>query len=103
MKNQNQDMIVTGILWTISIDLDSNVIWDKRLGNTIEDEFFCGDVAPDGSIILAGYSLAYYPNFDVTDTNVGFFEDYWVVKLDSLGNKIWDENMAVLQQILQVL
>ncbi|MBK8846870.1 MAG: hypothetical protein IPO27_10140 [Bacteroidetes bacterium] len=77
--------------WLIEVDLDSNVIWDKRYGSVYKERVYTGAITNNGNIIIAGESEAFSPNLDVTDTNVGFFEDIWLLKLDSLGNKLWDQ------------
>ncbi|MBK8846891.1 MAG: hypothetical protein IPO27_10245 [Bacteroidetes bacterium] len=77
--------------WTIELNLDSNVIWDKRYGSIGKDQIYTGAISNNGNIILAGEAEIFTPNLDVTDTNVGFLEDIWLLKLDSLGTKLWDQ------------
>nr|MBK9649828.1 hypothetical protein [Bacteroidota bacterium] len=81
--NQNPDA------WLVKLNKDSNIILDKRLGTVYDDFFSCGDVAPDGSIIAAGYTESSYPNHDITDSTNGW-DDIMVFKLDSNGNKVWN-------------
>ncbi|MBK8845542.1 MAG: hypothetical protein IPO27_02860 [Bacteroidetes bacterium] len=46
---------------------------------------------PDNKLLIGGYSNGYIPGGDVTDTFVGFI-DIWIVKMDTNGTKIWDNN-----------
>jgi gliding motility-associated-like protein len=73
--------------WIIKIDGSGKLIWQKCLGGSDYD-FATGIVAtPDGGCISAGTTNS--ANGDVT----GFHGagDYWVVKLDKLGNLQWQK------------
>lgn len=75
--------------WVVKLDLSGNKTWDKLLGGSGNDEAYSILQTDDGGYIVAGYSLSSGTG-DVTDTSNGG-EDYWVVKLDTSGNKIWDK------------
>jgi hypothetical protein len=89
-------------LWIVKIDSAGTIIWQKSYGGTNYD--FANDIkqTTDGGFILCGASTS--SNFDVT-LNQGSY-DFWVIKLNSTGNLIWqktfggsqhDEAYSVLQ------
>ncbi|MFN8165675.1 MAG: T9SS type A sorting domain-containing protein [Bacteroidia bacterium] len=73
--------------WVVRMDDSGNILWSKALGNLLED--YLGGIVEldDGTIVLSG-SLSDYSG-DVTCYNPGI--GIWVVKLDTLGNIIWDQ------------
>lgn len=64
--------------------------WQKTLGGTDGD--FAKTIQPtaDGGYIVAGYSSS--NDGDVSGNHGGF--DYWIVKLDAAGNKIWQKSLG---------
>ncbi|MBK8845534.1 MAG: T9SS type A sorting domain-containing protein [Bacteroidetes bacterium] len=77
--------------WTVELTTDSELVWNRRLGTNCLDNFYVIAEAPDSSILLGGYADCLNPGHDLTDTNVGFFDDIWFVKCDKNGKKIWDQ------------
>lgn len=75
--------------WIVKIDASGNKLWDKLYGGTGNDIPYAIKNTPDGGYILAGESNS-SASFDVTGTNNGGI-DYWILKLDSFGNKQWDK------------
>ncbi|MEH6406019.1 MAG: T9SS type A sorting domain-containing protein, partial [Leeuwenhoekiella sp.] len=94
--------------WIVKIDFNGNKIWDKTFGgdsysNNSFSNLVNTIVVPDG-FILAGSSSS-KKNNDKTENSFGGF-DYWIVKIDFNGNKIWDKTIGgnendVLSQITQ--
>jgi hypothetical protein len=78
--------------WLVKIDSNGNKLWDKRYGGFGEDGMFSMDLTNDGGFILAGYSLSGIGG-DKTQNNWGG-PDYWLVKVDSIGNKEWDRRFG---------
>lgn len=75
--------------WVVKVDSLGNKQWDRRYGGTDYD-FLRGTVStPDGGFILAGHSRSSIGG-DRTQVRKTADYDYWVIKIDSLGNKIWD-------------
>ena len=68
-------------------------MWDKRFGGTDGDQLNYFQQTRDGGFILGG-STSSGIGGDKTQANwdVGFGWDYWIVKIDSLGNKEWDKD-----------
>ena len=73
--------------WVVKLDSTGAIDWQKSLGGNDWDYAWFIQQTTDGGYIVAGY--AYSNNGDVT-SNHGF-DDYWVVKLDSLGAIDWQE------------
>jgi len=78
--------------WVVKIDTLGNIIWEKSYGskqlNTSYNEGFISvQNTPDGGCILAGRVSA---NWSIVSGHHGGY-DFWVVKLDSLGNFQWQQ------------
>jgi len=66
--------------------------WDKRFGGTSFDWLQAIEKTADGGCILGGYSWSDSSGDKTQDTKGG--NDYWIVKIDSLGNKQWDKDFG---------
>jgi len=64
--------------------------WQKSLGGSNEDEANSIQQTSDSGFIVAGYSISI--DGDVSG-NHGL-PDYWIVKLDSIGNIQWQESLG---------
>jgi hypothetical protein len=75
--------------WVVKIDADGNQLWDKRYGGQGSD--LLTEIAPtsDGGYLLAGRSDS-KEGGDKSEACRGEF-DYWIVKIDADGNKLWDK------------
>jgi len=76
-------------VWIVKLDSAGDKIWDKRFGGSGADLFSHIIHTDDNGYIIAGSSMS-PQGYDVSDTSRGGF-DYWLLKLDSLGNKQWDK------------
>ncbi len=79
-------------IWLIRLDSSLNIVWDKTLGGSGGQNATGIIELPDKSLMIAG-SVKSTPDFDVTQpcyNSTCFSYDYWLVKLDNLGNKLWD-------------
>jgi len=79
--------------WIIKIDSIGNKVWDKRYGGTEVESLDFGIGGKDGSFTLIGSSNSPVSG-DIANINwTGSINDggLWMIKLDSLGNKIWDK------------
>ena len=81
-----------GDYWIVKIDSHGIMQWDKTFGGTGSDDLTVLKRTSDGGYILGGNSTSgiggnkTQANWDTT----GLKSDYWIVKVDSLGNKQWD-------------
>ena len=75
--------------WIVRIDANGNKLWDKRFGGGGWDGFYRMSPAVDGGYLLAGSSQS-NASGDKSENKKGR-SDYWVVRIDSNGNKLWDK------------
>jgi len=75
--------------WIIKIDQMGNKLWDKRFGGTLFELFESVEETSDGGFLVAGSSFSPISGDKTVDNWGGW--DYWVVKTDSLGSKLWDK------------
>ncbi len=78
--------------WVIKIDADGTKVWDKTLGGT-EDEWLSA-LAPaeDGGFLVTGSSESNATG-NKSENSLGYF-DFWAVRIDENGNKIWDRTIG---------
>ncbi len=94
--DNNPNIFVKGDYWIIKTDSIGNKQWDKRFGGNSRDEFKSMQITPDKGFVLGGYSLSLMGG-DKSENNCSTYYtygDYWVVKTDSMGNKIWDKSLG---------
>ncbi len=80
--------------WIVRIDSVGNKLWDKRYGGTGIEYLFALEYCEDKGFIMGGFSSSGISG-DKTQANHdpgGFYYDYWIIKVDSLGNKQWDKS-----------
>jgi len=78
--------------WIVKTDSLGNKIWDKNFGGIYQDFLYSVQQTSDGGYILGGSSNSGNTG-DKTQAGWGD-HDYWIVKTDSLGNKIWDKDFG---------
>jgi hypothetical protein len=78
--------------WILKIDADGNKIWDKTIGSAGNDSLTEITAAPDGAIVIAGISDS-NASGDKSENSKGG-SDYWILKIDADGNKIWDKTIG---------
>ena len=78
--------------WLLRIDLQGNKVWDKTFGGDGHDRCTTLLASEDGGFLLSGYSDS---NQTGSKDSQGYGDyDYWVVKVDSFGNKVWDKTFG---------
>ena len=78
--------------WVIKIDSAGNKVWDASFGGSYDEELESLLQTGDGGYILAGWSASSISGNKSSQVNGG--EDYWIVKIDSMGNKQWDSDFG---------
>ena len=63
--------------------------WDKTFGGALNEEATSIQQTTDGGYIVSGLSVSNISG-DVTEISRGG-SDYWLLKLDGSGNKVWDK------------
>ncbi len=78
--------------WIVKINSLGTKQWDKDFGGTSQDLLYSLQQTSDGGYILGGKSFSGMSG-DKTQPKWGL-NDYWIVKIDSLGNKQWDKDFG---------
>jgi hypothetical protein len=73
-------------IWVVKIDAAGNIVWQKCLGGSDDENAYSVAECLDGGYILAGYTFS--DDGDISEYHGG--EDAWVVKLDHNGNLEWE-------------
>jgi hypothetical protein len=77
--------------WVVKLDISGNVLWQKCLGGSEDDEAYSIQQTIDEGYVVAGFSASY--NGDITAPKPGG-SDYWIVKLDYVGNIVWEKSLG---------
>lgn len=81
-----------GDYWIIKVDSVGGKQWDRRFGGNSDENLWALQPTNDGGYIFGGYSNSGISG-DKTEENwdpTYFYDDGWLVKVDSFGNKQWD-------------
>lgn len=71
-------------VWVVKMDEDGNVVWEKTFGSDGDDVANCViETSDHGYAIVGG-----------TEANADFRTDFWLLKLDENGNKVWDQTFG---------
>lgn len=82
--------------WTVKVDSLGIKQWDKRYGGLNSEMLISIQQTIDGGYILGGQTNSDSTG-DVTEHSRGSF-DYWIVKVDSSGNKQWDKRFGGISE-----
>jgi hypothetical protein len=78
--------------WVIKIDGNGNKLWENSFGGSDTDSLQSLEPTSDGGYILGGVS---HSPVSGNKTSVSFGRgDYWVVKIDADGNKVWEQSFG---------
>lgn len=75
--------------WLFKLDAQGNKLWEKRYGGNGDDRLLKVLPAAHGGYLLCGWSNSTISG-DMTAPLKGA-QNYWVVRVDALGNKRWDK------------
>jgi hypothetical protein len=83
--------------WILRLDADGNQLWDRSFGGSTNDYLNAAAPTREGGLILAGNSFSPAGGsknapFIGGDPSHGGGGDFWVVLVDTNGNKIWDKS-----------
>ncbi|MBL0050532.1 MAG: hypothetical protein IPP29_02910 [Bacteroidetes bacterium] len=78
--------------WILKIDSLGNIVWQNSIGGSSADYLSSISLSIDGGFLLGGYSASSISG-DKTEGCNGFW-DYWVVKIDSVGNIVWENTIG---------
>jgi hypothetical protein len=88
-RSQDKDVSVNNggaDLWILKISSDGNLIWEKTFGGSSFDVARSISKTQDNGFMIAGNSRSSDADF----TNQGQ-SDAWILKVDNLGNKVWQK------------
>ena len=74
--------------WVVKLDVSGTIQWEKSLGGSQSDLAYAILQTSDLSYVVVGQSSS--SDGDVTGNNGG--KDYWLTKLDTSGNLLWQKN-----------
>ncbi len=90
--NKSGNFVGVTDYWLVKTKADGTKLWDKTFGGTAGDYLMWVQQTKDKGFILGGYSNS-NQGYDKTQNSKGGY-DYWLVKLDSSGNKKWDKTIG---------
>lgn len=79
-----------GEFWCHKLDASGNVQWRRYFGGANNDRSYDVVQANDGGYVVTGFSES--NDFDITNNHGSY--DYWVIKLDSEGNLLWEKSFG---------
>ena len=82
--------------WIMKLDATGNIIWQNTIGGASLDDVRAARITPDNGAILAMHSQSNISGDKTENTTSGATTDadYWLVKVDSLGNVEWDNTIG---------
>ncbi|QNF32135.1 T9SS type A sorting domain-containing protein [Adhaeribacter swui] len=78
--------------WILKISATGTRMWDRSFGGTLNDALSDLAFTADGGFLLGGSSASGVSG-DKTQPSWGGY-DYWLVRIDGLGNKLWDKRFG---------
>ncbi len=78
--------------WIIKTNSIGEIEWQNSIGGSITENLRSIELTPDGGYIASGMSISNISG-DKSENCRGS-NDYWMVKLDSLGNVEWDKTIG---------
>ena len=78
--------------WIVKTDAEGNIQWQNTIGGSGEERLTSISQTVDGGYILGGTSDSNVSG-DKTENSNGSF-DYWIVKIDSIGNIQWQNTIG---------
>ena len=79
--------------WVVKLNSTGVIQWQKSLGGSNYEEAHSIQQTSDGGYIVAGFSFSY--DYEVTGHHsFSGSDDYWIVKLDAIGNIQWEKSFG---------
>lgn len=93
--NSRSNNILHGIgeFWCHKLNSNGELEWRKYFGGTSNDRAYDAVQANDGGFVITGFSES--NDFDISNS-IGSY-DYWVIKIDGLGNLLWEKSLGGLE------
>ena len=78
--------------WIVKTDSNGTKLWDKTYGGSGQDEPKSMVLTDDGGLLIGGTSNSDASGDKSEDSRGG--KDFWIVKTDSNGTKLWDKTIG---------
>lgn len=78
--------------WVLKLDVSGNIVWQNTIGGSSYESLSWISNTSDGGFICGGSSQSNISGDKTEDCKGGL--DYWIVKIDSLGQVIWDKTIG---------
>src|SRR3954452_23373146 len=79
--------------WVVKLDPNGKTLWNRTFGGSKNDFAAAVISTSDGGYLLGGSSISDLSG-SKNNKSYGFSYDYWVLKLDANGNKVWDRTLG---------
>lgn len=89
--NKTSPLLGGNDFWLVKLTSSGDLIWQKSIG-TDNGDSFSNILEKDGFIYLIGSSFGDTSAYK-TEFSKGA-SDYWIIKLDSAGNRVWDKTIG---------
>ncbi|HLO43631.1 MAG TPA: hypothetical protein VK175_04805 [Leadbetterella sp.] len=81
--------------WAVWIDANGNILRQKTYGGDQDETARKAILLPDGHILLTGHSFSGISgNKSQASRGGAGTSDFWVLKIDNLGNIVWDKTLG---------
>jgi len=87
--DKTEDNLGLNDYWLIQLDKTGNLVWQKTIGGTQDDNLFALTATKDGGFIVGGNSNSETSTTKTKGSAKG--SDFWVVKFDIEANMLWQE------------
>ncbi len=91
--DKTEALIGASDYWVIKLNASGGIQWQNTIGGTSSESLRRILLAPDGGYILAGYSSSDISG-DKTENAWGTGSDYWVVKINTSGSIVWQNDIG---------
>jgi hypothetical protein len=78
--------------WIVKLNSIGQKVWDKTIGGSLGEQANSIITTSDGGFVVTGYSSSNITG-DKSEASRGL-SDYWIVKLNSTGQKVWDKTIG---------
>jgi hypothetical protein len=78
--------------WVVKLNSSGSIEWQNTIGGAADDKSYAIHQTPDGGYIVGGISISDLSGDKTENGNGG--EDYWVLKLNDIGNIEWQNTIG---------
>lgn len=86
--NDLGEIVIVGEEWVLKTDANGNSIWDHTF---VKTEHLNREVYPKPSCVLNATDGGVYIAGNFYNFRIAAKSDYWIVKIDNMGNQVWEK------------